>query len=268
MTSKNLEQAWATDKSYVEDIEKAARRRQSSTKHGDRALAIIGDDRVSLTDEDVSRLSLHALGEALSTLPYFYLECQAIPPTDCSSEQTHPPKNRQSHPCNPRLGLLSPNPRQICPWLCCHIRPPKRHTPDWQSILSRWIHCAHCATGMATLLIDFDCQSSTSHSHAGTCPRMGHRAIFNGSLSQLLGPPSSPLLPWAFRSGLSSTFQCHYKSVVSSLRATHSCGGMVRHKWPCYNCCVGPFIRTWAHPIEHVEVVANVSNLLLVRGWY
>jgi hypothetical protein len=36
-----------------EDVEYGGRRRQSSTKHGDRALAIIGDDRISLTDEDV-----------------------------------------------------------------------------------------------------------------------------------------------------------------------------------------------------------------------
>jgi hypothetical protein len=43
-------------KPYVEqkeDIEHGGRRRQSSTKHGDRALAIIGDDRISLTEEDV-----------------------------------------------------------------------------------------------------------------------------------------------------------------------------------------------------------------------
>jgi hypothetical protein len=46
----------SVDKSYIEqkeDIEHGRRRRQSSTKHGDRALAIIGDDRISLTDEDV-----------------------------------------------------------------------------------------------------------------------------------------------------------------------------------------------------------------------
>lgn len=36
-----------------EDIEHGGRRRQSSTKHGDRVLAIIGDDRISLTEEDV-----------------------------------------------------------------------------------------------------------------------------------------------------------------------------------------------------------------------
>lgn len=43
-------------KPYIEqkeDIEHGGRRRQSSTKHGDRALAIIGDDRISLTEEDV-----------------------------------------------------------------------------------------------------------------------------------------------------------------------------------------------------------------------
>jgi hypothetical protein len=45
-----------TEKSELEqkeDIEHGGRRRQISTKHGDRALAIIGDDRISLTDEDV-----------------------------------------------------------------------------------------------------------------------------------------------------------------------------------------------------------------------
>jgi hypothetical protein len=46
----------SVEKPYVEqkeDIEHGGRRRQSSTRHGDRALAIIGDDRISLTDEDV-----------------------------------------------------------------------------------------------------------------------------------------------------------------------------------------------------------------------
>jgi hypothetical protein len=46
----SVEKPYAEQK---EDVEYGRRRRQSSTKHGDRALAIIGDDRISLTDEDV-----------------------------------------------------------------------------------------------------------------------------------------------------------------------------------------------------------------------
>ena len=59
MTSKDHGLDSPVEKSYVEqkeDIEKGERRRQSSTKHGDRALAIIGDERVSLTNEDVRNL--------------------------------------------------------------------------------------------------------------------------------------------------------------------------------------------------------------------
>ena len=36
-----------------EDVEKDGRQRQNSAKHGDRVFAIIGDERVFLTDEDV-----------------------------------------------------------------------------------------------------------------------------------------------------------------------------------------------------------------------
>ena len=46
----------ATEKSYYEqkeDTERGGHRRKSSVKHGDRALDIIGDSRVSLTNEDV-----------------------------------------------------------------------------------------------------------------------------------------------------------------------------------------------------------------------
>lgn len=56
MTSEGRGLDAAMDKGHVEqkeDIENGGRGRQSSMKHGDRALAIIGDDRVSLTDEDV-----------------------------------------------------------------------------------------------------------------------------------------------------------------------------------------------------------------------
>lgn len=59
MTSKDHGLDSPMEKSYLEqkeDIEKGERRRQTSTKHGDRALAIVGDARVWLTDEDV-RLS-------------------------------------------------------------------------------------------------------------------------------------------------------------------------------------------------------------------
>lgn len=41
-----------------EDIEHGRSSRHSSTKHGDRALAIIGDGRVLLTDEDVCLAAL------------------------------------------------------------------------------------------------------------------------------------------------------------------------------------------------------------------
>lgn len=56
MTSEGRGLDAAMEKGYLEqkeDIENGERRRQSSMKHGDRALAIIGDDRVSLSDEDV-----------------------------------------------------------------------------------------------------------------------------------------------------------------------------------------------------------------------
>jgi hypothetical protein len=85
MTSNDRGLHSALDKSYVEqkeDVERGGRRRQSSTKHGDRALATIGDDRVPLTDEDVCfTIIIHLiLGGAIHLLlvmlkvtkPYFY----------------------------------------------------------------------------------------------------------------------------------------------------------------------------------------------------
>ena len=80
MTSKDHGLDSPAEKSYVEqkeDIEKGERRRQSATKHGDRALAIIGDERVSLTDEDVRRSFTTFYQSALlvvlqALLPYVY----------------------------------------------------------------------------------------------------------------------------------------------------------------------------------------------------
>jgi hypothetical protein len=74
-----------------EDIENGGRRRQSSIKHGDRALAIIGDDRVSLTDEDVCITALIRLivsGAIYS--PFVMLE---VTSTDHFREQTYQTKD-------------------------------------------------------------------------------------------------------------------------------------------------------------------------------
>lgn len=56
MTSKGDGLGAAAEKGYLEqneDVEDGTPRKQGQAKHGDRALAIIGDERVSLTDDDV-----------------------------------------------------------------------------------------------------------------------------------------------------------------------------------------------------------------------
>jgi hypothetical protein len=155
----------SVEKPYIEqkeDIEHGGRRRQNSTKHGDRALAIIGDDRISLTEEDVRCMRFYlysfttrTIRPSLRRARINKIDCALL--TRCSSEQMHPSKDRQSHTCNPGLGLLSANPRQIRPWLCRDIRSPKGHPPYRQSILPRWIHCTHRAISVATILVNPDC---------------------------------------------------------------------------------------------------------------
>lgn len=89
---------------HAEDVEAGAKRGPKML-HGDRGLAIVGDQRIPLTEEDVRRSAFH---------------CRAIERTMVadfafSTEQTYPPKNRQGHPCHPRLGLFPPSKPQFSP---------------------------------------------------------------------------------------------------------------------------------------------------------
>jgi hypothetical protein len=175
----------AANKGVVDKVEETLhgeRRLGAAAQHGDRALALIGDERVSLTDEDVCLVD----PDEVLAWAYFVVE------------QANPPSNRQSHTGHSRLGVLPADSRQDGTGIWCDIRVTKNESPNRQPIFPSWQHCAHCSAGMATLLILPDRESPSPDPDAVSVPRLGHCADCNGGLSFVWWSYGGTLLPRTF----------------------------------------------------------------------
>ena len=145
--------------------------RRISVQHGDRALAIVGDQRIDLTEEDVSWNHDDSL-------------CRMIEP-DNSLEQANSKKDRQGYPQHPRLGLFPPDSGQISPRLWRPVWSAKRHPPHWKPVFPRRVDCSHRPTGLAAFLLLPDCQGPSSNFDAISLLGVGYCSSLHGRLPQL-----------------------------------------------------------------------------------
>lgn len=103
--------ATTDDKVHAEEVnsvnkDDAEGQRSNSIQHGDRAAQLFGDQKVELTEEDVCVLTQSSCTEhhARQVVLSFSLLILDL------TERSHPQEDRQNHPTNPRLGLLSSDP--------------------------------------------------------------------------------------------------------------------------------------------------------------
>lgn len=132
---------------HAEDVESQIAKPDLHPQNGDAVARMIGAQHIEVTEEDVRHSS----------------PSPSLQQTNSHLEQTSPPKDRQTRPLHPRMGLLPPNPRQIRPRLRRSMGHARRHQPQRKRILNGLLHGAHRTTRLATILLVADGQDSSSH---------------------------------------------------------------------------------------------------------
>lgn len=175
-----------SEKATFDQVEKTG---HHDSKHGDRALSVIGDQRVTLTEEEV----WWSFNDAAVI---------AFELTRAALEQAYSPEDRQGHSCHPGLGVLPAgeskslasipalpdvllDPRQIRARIWQHLRSSRSHQSQRQPVLTRRFYCPHRSAGIAALLVLSHRQGAAPHLDALPMPGLGHRTNCHGSMQVL-----------------------------------------------------------------------------------